>query len=146
MELEDVLDRLFNLFNTNSISELAKILNVSQPTISKWRARGSINPIKKICREMEIYDKIFGDLSNSQIYNFQESKNKITNGSSLVDNSNNKATLKLDKNVEYKNIPAKLLSELDILFSREELDEKTKQDFIYKFEDFIYELKKNLRK
>lgn len=74
MTIEDILDKLFDYFKTNSISELAEKLEVSQPTVSKWKARGSISAIKKKCRELGIYDEIFGDI---QTNNFQNSTNQV---------------------------------------------------------------------
>ena len=41
---------------------------MSESTVSKWRQRESINAIKKKCRELGIYNEIFGDL-NSNINN-----------------------------------------------------------------------------
>lgn len=61
MELEDIFDKLFDYFQISSISELAEKLEVSQPTVSKWKARNSLLPIKKKCRELGIYNEIFGD-------------------------------------------------------------------------------------
>lgn len=74
MTTEDILNKLFDYFKTNSISELAEKLEVSQPTVSKWKARNSISAIKKKCRELGIYDEIFGDI---QTNNFQNSTNQV---------------------------------------------------------------------
>ncbi|WP_323585424.1 helix-turn-helix domain-containing protein [Aliarcobacter butzleri] len=65
MNIEIILQRLLDYFDLDNISQLADKLSVSQPTISKWKSRGSILPIKKICRELGIYNEIFGDLNNS---------------------------------------------------------------------------------
>jgi hypothetical protein len=48
-------------YNVNTISELAEIMKIGQPAISKWRNNNSINPVKKKCRELGIYDKIFSE-------------------------------------------------------------------------------------
>ena len=65
-EANNAINKLFDFFETNSTSELADKIKVSQPTISKWKNRNSINAIKKKCRELGIYDEIF-DNSNQQI-------------------------------------------------------------------------------
>ena len=70
MEINDIIDRLFDYFEVTSIQDLAEKMNVSQPTISKWKTRNAISAIKKRCRELGIYNEIFGDLNsniNSQI-------------------------------------------------------------------------------
>lgn len=74
MTTEDILNKLFDYFKTNSISELAEKLEVSQPTVSKWKTRNSISAIKKKCRELGIYNEIFGDI---QTNNFQNSTNQV---------------------------------------------------------------------
>lgn len=63
MEINDIIDKLFDYFNVYSIQDLALKMNVSQPTVSKWKTRNSINAIKKKCRELGIYNEIFGDLN-----------------------------------------------------------------------------------
>ncbi len=61
------IEKLFEYFDVHTISELALKINVQQPVISGWKARNSINPIKKKCRELGIYNEIFGDSSVSII-------------------------------------------------------------------------------
>lgn len=68
MEINDIIDRLFDYFEVTSIQDLAAKMNVSQPTISKWKTRNAISAIKKRCRELGIYNDIFGDF-NSNINN-----------------------------------------------------------------------------
>ena len=65
MEFDDILDRLFNYFEVFTLQDLAKKMNVSQPSISKWKSRNSISAVKKKCRELGIYSEIFGDLNNT---------------------------------------------------------------------------------
>ena len=65
MEINDIIDKLFDYFNVYSIQDLALKMNVSQPTVSKWKTRNSINAIKKKCRELGIYNEIFSDLNSS---------------------------------------------------------------------------------
>ncbi|WP_323587740.1 helix-turn-helix domain-containing protein [Aliarcobacter butzleri] len=65
METNDIIDKLFDYFKVTSIQDLAEKMNVSQPTISKWKTRNAISAIKKRCRELGIYNEIFGDLNNT---------------------------------------------------------------------------------
>ncbi|MDO8454951.1 MAG: hypothetical protein Q7S59_10315 [Sulfurimonas sp.] len=60
------IEKLLNYYNISTISELAVLLNTKQTSISSWRSRNSVNAIKKKCRELGIYNDIFGD-ANSQI-------------------------------------------------------------------------------
>lgn len=68
MNIDDIFERLFNYFKTSTIRELSEKINMSESTVSKWRQRESINAVKKRCRELGIYNEIFGDL-NSNINN-----------------------------------------------------------------------------
>lgn len=72
MEINDIIDRLFDYFEVTSIQDLAKKMNVSQPTISKWKTRNAISAIKKRCRELGIYNEIFviNDFTSSPGYNY----------------------------------------------------------------------------
>ncbi|MCG3710387.1 helix-turn-helix domain-containing protein [Aliarcobacter butzleri] len=63
MEINDIIDKLFDYFKVTSIQDLAEKMNVSQPTISKWKTRNAISAIKKRCRELGIYNEIFGNLN-----------------------------------------------------------------------------------
>ena len=72
MEINDMIDRLFDYFEVTSIQDLAEKMNVSQPTISKWKTRNAISAIKKRCRELGIYNEIFviNDFTSSPGYNY----------------------------------------------------------------------------
>lgn len=65
MDINDIFEKLFNYFQTSTIRELSEKINMSESTVSKWRQRESINAIKKKCRELGIYNEIFGDLNSS---------------------------------------------------------------------------------
>ncbi|WP_419234335.1 hypothetical protein [Aliarcobacter cryaerophilus] len=58
-DINSILNKLLKFYDLDTLSELSEVLKVSQPTISKWRARNTIIPIKKKCKEIGIYDKIF---------------------------------------------------------------------------------------
>ena len=72
MEINVIIDRLFDYFEVTSIQDLAEKMNVSQPTISKWKTRNAISAIKKRCRELGIYNEIFviNDFTSSPGYNY----------------------------------------------------------------------------
>ena len=59
MNIHDVFDRLFDFYKINSLVELSTIFGISQPALSQWKSRNSISAVKKKCRELGIYDKIF---------------------------------------------------------------------------------------
>ncbi|MDK2042059.1 helix-turn-helix domain-containing protein [Aliarcobacter butzleri] len=63
--VEFILDRLLNFYKVSNVAELSTKINTSQKTISNWKIRNSINAIKKRCRELGIYNEIFGDLNGT---------------------------------------------------------------------------------
>ena len=65
MDINTVFDRLFDYYCINSLQELALKLGVSQPAISQWKTRNAISAVKKRCRELGIYNEIFGDLTHN---------------------------------------------------------------------------------
>ena len=93
MEINEIIDKLFDYFNVSSIQDLSQKMNVSQPTISKWKNRNAISAVKKRCRELGIYNDIFGDsfttfsqtgANSQQIQN----QNNSGDGSGAFNNSN----------------------------------------------------------
>lgn len=67
MDINDIFEKLFAYYNVVNAVELSEKINTSQKTISNWKVRNSINAIKKKCRELEIYDEIFGDAGQELI-------------------------------------------------------------------------------
>ncbi|RXK06982.1 hypothetical protein [Halarcobacter bivalviorum] len=65
---EELIKKLMTYYNVFSMHELAKKIGISQPAITKWKKNNSINAIKKKCRELGIYNDIFGDISNNNEY------------------------------------------------------------------------------
>lgn len=76
MTAEDLIYKLYSFFDVKNNLDLANKLETTAQTISNWKSRNSVNAIKKKCRELGIYNHIFGDL-NSNINNFQNSTNGI---------------------------------------------------------------------
>ncbi len=95
MDINTVFDRLFDYYCINSLQELALKLGVSQPAISQWKTRNAISAVKKRCRELGIYNEIFGDL-NSNINNFQNSN--INKAFDLSSNSHSQDSINILNN------------------------------------------------
>ncbi|ABV67608.1 hypothetical protein Abu_1352 [Aliarcobacter butzleri RM4018] len=85
MEINDIIDKLFDYFKVTSIQDLAEKMNVSQPTISKWKTRNAMSAIKKRCRELGIYNEIFGDLNSNTIINIASEVNQAIKEKNEVD-------------------------------------------------------------
>jgi len=58
-EVDCRIDKLFDHFGVSGLQELAPCMGVTAGALSNWRRRESIAPIKKRCRELGIYNKIF---------------------------------------------------------------------------------------
>jgi hypothetical protein len=146
MTAEDFIYKLYSFFDVKNNLDLANKLETTAQTISNWKSRNSINAIKKKCRELGIYNEIFGDL-NSNINNFQGSKNKI-NGGSLIGNGNTTTTINKEPLIDNL-IPESILMELNTVFKQLE-NKKKNIEFVdtitYKIVDFINEvIKKEIR-
>ena len=133
MEAERILDKIMLYFSVVNYSELAKKIGVAQQNISKWKSRNSVNAIKVKCRELGIYNEIFGDSFNTfsqtganstQIKNQTNSGGNILNSSSLNKDTNidnellplfealSSVAIALDKKAQLKIELTKLISDL----------------------------------
>jgi len=124
MSFEDILDSLFTYFNVSSISELSDKLGVSQPAISKWKSRNSISAIKKKCRELGIYQEIFGD---SQINNLQNSS--FNDNAAGVVNGNQANINNINSSSDFKNcdgLTKELVKKLCILYKDDQIKLQSK--------------------
>ena len=77
MNINDIIDKLFDFYKVTSLVELSAKLNISQPALSQWKSRNAINAVKKKCRELNIYNEIFkeydlDEVSSSYINNSME--------------------------------------------------------------------------
>ena len=80
MTAEDIIYKLYEFFNVNNNLELAELLKTTPQTISNWKTRNSISAIKKKCRELRIYNDIFGDIENKILDTLNnEKKEEIKN-------------------------------------------------------------------
>ena len=94
-EIELIFDKLYSYFNVATITELAQKLDMSQPAVTNWLRRNSISAIKKRCRELGIYNEIFGDL-NTNINHFQNSN--INKAFDLSSNSHSQDSINIGNN------------------------------------------------
>lgn len=89
-EIEVLLEKLQNHFNVGTLSELALKMDLKQSSISSWKSRGSVTPIKKKCRELGIYNDIFSDTTFTQTgNNSQQIQNQNNNGSGMINKLEN---------------------------------------------------------
>lgn len=86
------IDKMMEYYKVHTISELAELIKIGQPAISKWKNNNSINPIKKKCRELGIYKEIFNE------YDMYEFNNSFKYDLDYID-MNNKQIEKEIKNV-----------------------------------------------
>ena len=103
-DINSILNKLLKFYDLDTLSELSEVLKVSQPTISKWRARNTIIPIKKRCRELGIYNEIFGDSFNTFTQtgaNSTQIKNQTNSGGSIL----NSSSLNKDTNIDNEFLP-----------------------------------------
>ena len=56
---------MLNFYNVNTLKDLKEITNIPISTMSSIKQRNSITALKKKCRELGIYNEIFGDLKNT---------------------------------------------------------------------------------
>ena len=108
-EAEILIDNLLSYYNVSTYSDLALKIDTTQANISSWKIRNSINAIKNKCKELGIYNEIFGDFnSNIQIKHSvsggqiaQTVKGNLTKNNQNIDDIDN-STLSLFKEAYYK--------------------------------------------
>ena len=108
-EAEILIDNLLSYYNVSTYSDLALMIGTTQANISSWKIRNSINAIKNKCKELGIYNEIFGDFnSNIQINHSvsggqiaQTVKGNLTKNNQNIDDIDN-STLSLFKEAYYK--------------------------------------------
>ncbi|MDN5047786.1 hypothetical protein O8C97_08010 [Aliarcobacter butzleri] len=98
MVAEDFIYKLYSFFHVNNNLDLAIKLDTTPQTISNWKSRNSINAIKKKCRELGIYNEIFGDNFNTftqtgtgstQIKTQNNTGESVYNSSSRIEKNTN---------------------------------------------------------
>ena len=139
MNANSIFEKLFNYFKVSTIRDLSEKINMSESTVSKWRQRESINAIKKKCRELGIYNEIFGDLTHSNRISVNNNTGQIA---STVQGSQ---TQNLNQKEDEYIIPETILDDINILFKLAIENEK-EDDLINLIDEFIFSTKKELRK
>ena len=137
LEAERILDKIMLYFSVVNYSELAKKIGVAQQNISKWKSRNSVNAIKIKCRELGIYNEIFGDL-NSKI-------NIHTNSGQIAGTVQGKQEQKINYKEDEYIIPETILDDINILFKLA-IENQKEDDLIDLIDEFIFNTKKELRK
>ena len=93
MDVTIIIQRMMDYYNALTMKELSEKIGISQQAISKWKNSNSLRAIKKKCRELGIYNDIFGDsfttfsqtgANSQQIQN----QNNSGDGSGAFNNSN----------------------------------------------------------
>ena len=101
MNFEYYFDKIFNFYNVSSIKELSEAINTGASTISNWKQRNSITALKRKCRELGIYNEIFGDLNLNKFYqtgaNSQQIDTQNNDGPGMV-NYTNESKAQVDNN------------------------------------------------
>ena len=90
MNFEYYFERVLNYYNVSTIKDLSKEIKTEASTISNWKQRNSVTALKKRCRELGIYNEIFGDNHNDKLKNIKIEENIIIN-SVLLEQAKNEA-------------------------------------------------------
>ena len=146
---DDLINRLMEFYEVNTLLELAECIKVSQPTISRWIKNNSIEHIQKKCRELGIYSDIFqnfnytlDDFDFNKIDKIKELKEKCEKYNVQTTTIENKKVLNLfeilyrdfqiDNNFEMNNNFKKLEDDIKklILKYNPKIDKKTEDKFL----------------
>ncbi len=126
MTAEDIIYKLYEFYKVNNNLELAELLKTTPQTISNWKTRNSISAIKKKCRELSIYNHIFGDIENKILDTLNnEKKDEIKNS---IDEDTMFHIQNLFTIAKRKNLLKELKTELSMMYlkySTYEKDSKT---------------------
>ena len=76
-EAEILIDKLMNYYDVFTISELAQLISTSQPAISQWKKKNYTKAIATKCRELGIFNEIFGDRHVQQIVTSNSGQNAL---------------------------------------------------------------------
>ena len=136
---EAIIFKLLSYFQLDNNQELALKLGTTPQTISNWKTRNSISPLKKKCRELGIYNEIFGDLTHSNRISVNNNTGQIA--STVQGNQTQNLNQKEDEYI----IPETILDDINILFKLAIENEK-EDDLINLIDEFIFSTKKELRK
>ena len=139
LEAEIILEKLMLYFHVINYSELAQKIGVAQQNISKWKSRNSVSAIKIKCRELGIYNEIFGNLNHNSNIKINTNSGQIAG--TVHGNQEQRINHKEDEYI----IPETILDDINILFKLAIENEK-EDDLIELIDEFIFNTKKELRK
>ena len=119
-----------NFYTVFTMKELSEKIGISQQAISKWKNNNSIVAIKKKCRELGIYNEIFGDLNTQNIQNqIIDTQNGINSFNNFAESNKQKI---ISKDILQDEEVIKVIKSITPIIE----DDKIKKD------DFIKYLKK----
>ena len=125
-----LIEKLLNYYNLTSLQELAEKLNIKQSSLSSCKSRNSINAIRNKCRELGIYNDIFGDLNTQNIQNQTiDTQNGINSFNNFAESNKQKI---ISKDILQDEEVIKVIKSITPIIE----DDKIKKD------DFIKYLKK----
>ena len=99
-----LIKKLMVFYNVFTISELSNIIGVSQPSISGWKKYNYVKAIANKCKELGIYNEIFGDSFNTFTQtgaNSTQIKNQTNSGGNIL----NSSSLNKDTNIDSELLP-----------------------------------------
>lgn len=91
-------DKLLNFYGVKNLKGLSEVTGIPISTISSIKQRESITALKKKCRELDIYNEIFGDNFNTftqtgtgstQIKTQNNTGESVYNSSSKIEKNTN---------------------------------------------------------
>ena len=109
---EILIDKMLDYYSVVTYSELAIKINTTQQTISSWKQRNSVNAIKKKCKELGIYNEIFGDFNSNTTIN--QGDNARAGGRNYIESASSK------KIIDFDNITIGLIQKAIEKFGSEE--------------------------
>ena len=121
----DLVDRLMEFYGVETISELAKFINVGHQSISRWRTNNSIEAIKKKSRELGLYNYLF---DNFEVDLFKDLEYDYYGKVKILEQQCKKY------NIQCTNIKNKRL-----LYLIEKIDEQCDDEQLKELEDFLKE-------
>ena len=111
-------DKLLNFYNVNTLKDLSEVTNIPISTMSSIKQRNSITALKKKCRELGIYDEIFGDLNSNTTIN--QGNNSRAAGKNYIESGHSN-----EKEINFDNITIGLIKKAIEKFGSEEIAYKS---------------------
>ena len=106
-------DKLLSFYNVNTLKDLSEVTNIPISTMSSIKQRNSITALKKKCRELGIYNEIFGDLNSNTTIN--QGNNSRAAGKNYIESGHSN-----EKEINFDNITIGLIKKAIEKFGSEE--------------------------